>query len=131
MLEHNKKLIFIRAVYMPQQRCTIADFQVHLDMLEHIVKQCLSLIVGDWNAYFGDGTGQRALGKTTPNEAKVMGMIEICSLAVIDLDSKYTGPKFTYQGETPSNATSYIVYRLRYCLESSCKCCTDNLCVGG
>lgn len=112
LLLPNGRVIFVISIYLPQQGCVISDYQTELDILEQFVTECEAsgdvILAGDWNAHLGEGTGHRAWGKTSQNGHKLLRMVERCSLEVVDLDEKCTGPCSTFYSDTAPNVHTYI-----------------------
>lgn len=54
--------LFVVGVYLPQSGCRVADYQEHLDVLEHIIEQNGPsgdvVVLGDFNAHFGEGLSE-------------------------------------------------------------------------
>ena len=98
------------AVYLPQSDCRIADYQTQLDILESTVTECMQsgqvVIIGDWNAHYGEEWGPRGVGRTTTNGHKTKPFLERCSLHIADMAHNSSGPTYTYCGE--NGGMSYI-----------------------
>lgn len=102
--------MFIVSVYMPQSKCVISNYQDHVDVLYSIIDVCSRdgdvVIVGDWNAHFGEEFGGRAWGKTSKNAKLASVFIEESDMCIVDLLTSCEGPVYTYCGENGS--VSYI-----------------------
>lgn len=83
---------YVVAVYMPHSRCTISDYQTHLDAVESIVEVCSQdgelLMIGDWNAHFGPDCGPRGWGRNSLNANKTISIISQRGMAILDLGMK-------------------------------------------
>ncbi len=110
LCEQNKPSLFIISVYMPQQSCTISSYQETLDILEGFVERCPGeiLLIGDWNAHFGDGVGHRTWGTTNQNGHKVLRFVERQDLKILDITDKCQGPTYTYQSHSLAGVSSYL-----------------------
>ena len=103
--------MYVVSVYLPQARCTISDYDYHLDAIDSIVGLAHDngdqvLIIGDWNAHFGPECGSRGWGKTSLNGQKAHSMIQAYGLAIPTLSATCTGPTYTFCGE--AGGMSYI-----------------------
>lgn len=105
-----RQCIHVVAVYLPQANCRISDYQTQLDILENTVTDCMQsgqvIIIGDWNAHYGQEWGSRWIGRTTANGLKTRPFLERCSLQFADRDTNTSGPMYTYCGE--NGGISYI-----------------------
>ncbi len=102
--------LYVVAVYMPHSRCTISDYQTHLDALESVIEVCSQdgelLIIGDWNAHFGSAYGPRGWGRNSVNANKTVPVMSQRGLTILDLRENVQGPEYTFCGE--NGAISYI-----------------------
>ena len=99
------ELLYIIAVYLPQQNCYISNFQETVDNLECIIDQCELdgevIVVGDMNCHFGCDipVGPRAWGNSTRNAKYLHGIIARKNMYIADLSESCRGPKHTYYVE--------------------------------
>ncbi len=106
---HTLDNVYIISVYLPQSQCVISSYQHHIDALQSALDVCSAdgrvLVLGDWNAHFGENFGGRAWGKTSANGKKAARLIKDNDLCIVDLKC-CDGPVYTYCGE--NGGMSYI-----------------------
>jgi hypothetical protein len=98
----NKANMYVIGVYLPHQQCKIANFDDHLDVLEHLVEQCMCdgevVILGDYNCHFGCDIGTRYWGSTSQNARQLYKMFQRKSLFLLDKDvNACSGPSYTFK----------------------------------
>ena len=104
------KSLFILGVYLPQQGCTIASFDKHIEILQDQItilkERGYIMIMGDMNSHFGDGMGSRCWGSTTANGKKMYDLICKQNLNIVDITALCNGPSYTFHVD--GVGTSYI-----------------------
>lgn len=119
--------VFIVGVYLPHANCRIADYQYHLDVLEHVIEQCSIdgdvIVMGDFNAHFGqDEQCPRGWGKTSPSGKKLMDMCHRRAMTPVDMNVSCKGPRRTFENER--GHVSYVDHCIvsNHCVQNICSC---------
>jgi exonuclease III len=98
---YQKRSLVVIGVYLPQLKCKITNFDVHMEEIESIVglykSHCEICIIGDFNCQFSNDVGNRFWGSTTTNGKKILQMIQANDLCIVDADENMcTGPNYTF-----------------------------------
>lgn len=102
-LDVHGNLFFIVSVYLPYQKCKIADFEEQLAILGSMLAtfkiQGEVVIMGDMNAHLGAEYGTRGWGSTSVNGKKLAHFAEHHNLVFGDMSDLCVGPVYTFMNE--------------------------------
>ena len=101
-LKLNNHRVFIINVYMPHQKCVIADFKTELKNLRKVLDKFrahgMCIVIGDYNVSFGPEFGVRCTGVTYANVKPLCEVMNQYGMNLVDLGEKGFGCTYTFVG---------------------------------